>query len=60
MEPADAKDLIDQAIERAEESATAADRIEHDRERRFRDRVSLLVGGFAVALAIVHMNAAGA
>lgn len=60
MEPADAKDLIDEAIERAEESSNAADRIERERERRFRDRVSLLVGGFAVALAIVHMNAAGA
>ncbi len=60
MEPADAKDLIDQAIERAEENASAADRIERDRERRFRDRISLMVGGFAVALAIVHMGAAGA
>ena len=60
MEPADAKDLIDQAIERAEESSNAADRKERESERRFRDRVSLLVGGFAVALAIVHMNAAGA
>lgn len=60
MEPADAKDLIDEAIARAEESSNAADRIERERERRFRDRVSLLVGGFAVALAIVHMNAAGA
>jgi hypothetical protein len=60
MEPADAKDLIDEAIERAEESSNAADRKERESERRFRDRVSLLVGGFAVALAIVHMNAAGA
>jgi hypothetical protein len=60
MEPADAKDLIDEAIERAEESSNAADRKERESERRFRDRVSLLVGGFAVALAIVHMNAAAA
>ena len=60
MEPADAKDLIDEAIERAEESSNAAERIERDHERRFRDRISLMVGGFAVALAIVHMNAAGA
>ncbi|WP_242186892.1 DUF4337 family protein [Sphingomonas sp. CARO-RG-8B-R24-01] len=60
MEPADAKDLIDEAIERAEESSNAAERAERERERRFRDRVSLMVGGFAVALAIVHMGAAGA
>ncbi|WP_010163877.1 DUF4337 family protein [Sphingomonas sp. PAMC 26617] len=60
MEPADAKDLIDEAIERAEENASAAERVERDRERRFRDRISLMVGGFAVALAIVHMGAAGA
>lgn len=60
MEPADAKDLIDQAIERAEENSSAAERRERETERRFRDRISLMVGGFAVALAIVHMSAAGA
>lgn len=60
MEPADAKDLIDEAIERAEESSNATERVERERERRFRDRISLMVGGFAVALAIVHMGAAGA
>lgn len=60
MEPADAKDLIDEAIERVEERQEAEARVEHEQERRFRDRVSLMVGGFAVALAIVHMAAAGA
>ena len=56
MEAADAKELIDEAIERTEE----ADATEHKAERRFRDRVSLLVGMFAVSLAVVHMAAAGA
>lgn len=60
VEAADAKDLIDEAIERAEESQGATEQVERARERKFRDRVSLLVGGFAVALAIVHMSAAGA
>jgi hypothetical protein len=60
MEPADAKDLIDEAIERAEERQEVEARAEHERERRFRDRLSLTVGGFAVALAILHMAAAGA
>ena len=60
MEPADAKELIDDAIERAEERQGREARAEHEQERRFRDRVSLMVGGFAVALAVVHMTAAGA
>jgi len=60
MEPADAKDLIDEAIERVEERQEADAQAEHVRERRFRDRVSLAVGGFAVALAMVHMAAASA
>lgn len=60
MEPADAKDLIDEAIERVEERQGAEARAEQEQERRFRDRVSLMVGGFAVALAVVHMAAAGA
>lgn len=60
VEAADAKDLIDEAIERSEESHDVAEQAERARERKFRDRVSLLVGGFAVALAIVHMSAAGA
>ena len=60
MEPTDAKDLIDEAIERAEEHHDAEAALERAKERSFRDRVSLLVGVFAVVLAIVHMSAAGA
>jgi hypothetical protein len=60
MEPADAKELIDEAIERFEERQEPDAREERERERRFRDRLSLMVGGFAVTLAIVHMAAAGA
>jgi hypothetical protein len=60
MEAEDAKELIDDAIERAEEAASVNEKAEKAKERKFRDRVSLLVGGFAVALAIVHMAAAGA
>lgn len=60
VEPADAKELIDAAIERAEGERTVVDAAEHKAERAFRDRVSLLVGGSAVALAIVHLAAAGA
>ena len=60
MEPTDAKDLIDEAIERAEEHHDAEAAVERAQERQFRDRVSLLVGVFAVLLAIVHMSAASA
>jgi hypothetical protein len=55
VEPADAKELIDEAIEETEK-VDRADRVE---ERRFRDRVAILVGVFAVLLAIVHVEAAG-
>ncbi|MGN6059566.1 MAG: DUF4337 family protein [Sphingomicrobium sp.] len=54
VEPADAKELIDEAIEGIEE----AERAERALEKRFRDRVSILVGLFAVLLAIVHVEAA--
>ena len=60
IDPGDAKELIDEAIERAETERSAADNGERSDERRFRDRVSLLVGLLAVSLAIVHMAAAGA
>ncbi len=60
LEPADAKELIDEAIERVEEKHDVAEQAERARDRAFRDRVSLMVGGFAVALAVVHMAAAGA
>jgi hypothetical protein len=59
MEPADAKDLIDEAIERAEESQERHDAGERRREKLFRDRVSILVGVFAVLLAVIHVAAAG-
>ena len=58
VEPADAKDLIDEAIERAEEHHDAEQAQERIAARRFRDRVSIMVGVFAVSLAIVHMAAA--
>lgn len=54
VEPADAKELIDEAIEQAER----VDKAERVVEKRFRDRVSILVGLFAVLLAIVHVAAA--
>ena len=57
VEPADAKELIDEAIERAEERHETVEAAEHLAERRFRNFVSITVGVFAVALAIVHMNA---
>ena len=55
VEPADAKELIDEAIEQAEKS----DRAERLVEKKFRDRVSVLVGVFAVLLAVIHVAAAG-
>jgi hypothetical protein len=58
VEPTDAKELIDDAIERAELKRDAADYAEHKAERRFRDQVSILVGVLAVALAIIHTAAA--
>ena len=54
VEPADAKELIDEAIEEVEK----ADRVERAIEKKFRDRVSILVGLFAVLLAIIHVEAA--
>lgn len=59
VEAADAKELIDDAIERAEADRDVGERAERATERAFRDRVSLLVGGFAVSLAVIHMAAAG-
>jgi hypothetical protein len=54
VEPADAKELIEEAIEEAEK----VDRAERALEKKFRDRVSVLVGLFAVLLAIIHVKAA--
>lgn len=59
MEPEDAKELIEEAIERSEAAENRQREAERTAERRFRDRVSILVGLFAVALAILHMAAAG-
>jgi uncharacterized protein DUF4337 len=55
VEPEDAKELIEEAIEEAEK----VDRAERAIEKHFRDRVSVLVGAFAVLLAIIHVAAAG-
>jgi hypothetical protein len=60
IDAADAKELIDESIERAEAEHEAVDKRERAVERRFRDRVSIMVGVLAVALAIIHMSAAGA
>ncbi len=60
LDAEDARELIDEAIERAESDRAVAESGERQAERRFRDRVSLLVATFAVALAVVHMAAAGA
>lgn len=55
VEPADAKELIDEAIEEIQQ----VDEKERAIEKRFRDRVSILVGLFAVLLAVIHVEAAG-
>jgi hypothetical protein len=55
VEPAEAKEMIEEAIEEAEK----VDREERALERQFRNRVSILVGLFAVLLAIIHVAAAG-
>lgn len=54
VEPTDAKELIEEAIEEVER----ADHAERTLEKRFRDRVSILVGVFAVLLAVIHVEAA--
>jgi hypothetical protein len=54
VEPEDAKELIEEAIEEAEK----VDRAERELEKNFRNRVSVLVGLFAVLLAIIHVAAA--
>ncbi len=55
VEPADAKELIDEAIGEIQR----ADEAEREIEKRFRERVSILVGLFAVLLAVIHVEAAG-
>lgn len=60
IEAADVKELIDESIERAEAEGEAVDKRKRVSERQFRDRVAIMVGVFAVALAIIHMSAADA
>ncbi len=60
MEAADAHELIEEALEESEARHEAAERRHKSEERHFRDRASVLVGLFAVLLAIVHSAAAGA
>lgn len=60
MEAADAKDLIEEAIERVEAKSSSSEENERLKDRQFRERLSLMVGAFAVALAVVHMAAASA
>ncbi len=55
VEPADAKELIDDAIERAEAREEAREASDRARERDFRNRVSIMVGVFAVLLAFIHV-----
>lgn len=55
LEATEAKELVDEAVERFEEREAE----EAHGERRFRDRLSLLVGLFAVLLAVVHLIGAG-
>ena len=54
VEPADAKELIEEAIEEVER----VDHKERELEKHFRNRVSVLVGIFAVLLAMIHVEAA--
>jgi hypothetical protein len=58
-DPTDPADLIEEAIERAEEREEQRGAAERAEEKSFRNRVSILVGLFAVALAVIHMAAAG-
>jgi hypothetical protein len=58
-DPSDPQDLIEEAIERVEARQEQQDAAERAIERRFRDRVAILVGIFAVLLAVLHVAAAG-
>ena len=55
LEASEAHELIDETIERLEQAEESTAK----KERRFRDQLSLLVGVFAVMLAIVHLIGAG-
>lgn len=60
MEAADAHEMIEEALEESEIRHEAAEHREKTQERKFRDRASVLVGIFAVLLAIIHTAAASA
>ncbi len=58
-DPTDPQDLIEEAIERAEARQDLQDAAERAVEKKFRDRISILVGVYAVLLAVIHVAAAG-
>ncbi len=60
MEAADAHEMIEEALEESEARHEVAEHREKTQERKFRDRASVLVGVFAVLLAIIHTAAASA
>ena len=60
MEANEAHELIEEALEESEARHSAVEAKEKSAERQFRDRVSGLVGVFALLLALVHMASAGA
>lgn len=60
MEAQEARDLIEEAIEETEARHDKAEAAERRAEKGFREKVSLLVGVFAVLLAIVHTLSASA
>lgn len=60
MEAADAHDMIEEALEESEARHEREENRARSAERKFRDRASVLVGIFAVLLAIVHTAAASA
>lgn len=55
LEASEARELIEETVERTEQHDAAV----ATRERTFRERLSLLVGIFAVMLAVVHVIGAG-
>ncbi len=60
MEADEARDLIDEAVERAETQRDDEGNAERAAERTLRERVAVVIGILAVCLAIVHMAASGA
>lgn len=60
MEAHEARELIEEAIEETEARHEAAEVAEKKAEKGFRERVSVLVGVFAVLLAVVHTLSASA